>query len=63
MERRFNYYTNDPNDIHVVAGAVLASVDFLLTYNVRDFKIDKIKKDFNLICLRPAQFLQYLRSL
>ena len=62
MERRFNHYTNDPNDIHVVAGAVLASVDFLLTYNVRDFEIDEIKKDFNLICLRPAQFLQYIRN-
>jgi len=63
LERQFNDYTKDPEDIHVVAGATLAGVDFLLTYNMKDYKIDKIKRDFNLICLRPAQLLQYLRSL
>ena len=63
LKRQFNDYTNDPEDIHVVAGAALAGVDFLLTYNMKDYKIDKIKRDFNLICLRPAQLLQYLRSL
>ena len=63
LKRQFNDYTNDPEDIHVVAGAALAGVDFLLTYNMKDYKIDKIKKDLNLICLRPAQLLQYLRSL
>jgi len=63
LKRQFNDYTKDPEDIHVVAGATLAGVDFLLTYNMKDYKIDKIKRDFNLICLRPAQLLQYLRSL
>ena len=63
LERQFNDYTKDPEDIHVVAGATLAGVDFLLTYNMKDYKIDKIKRDFNLICLKPAQLLQYLRSL
>jgi len=63
LKRQFNDYTNDPEDIHVVAGAALAGVDFLLTYNMKDYKIDKIKKDLNLICLAPAQLLQYLRSL
>ena len=63
LERQFNDYTKDPEDIHVVAGATLAGVDFLLTYNMKDYKIEKIKRDFNLICLRPAQLLQYLRSL
>ena len=63
LKKQFNDYTNDPEDIHVVAGAAPAGGDFLLTYNMKDYKIDKIKKDLNLICLRPAQLLQYLRSL
>jgi len=63
IKRKFGEYTNDPFDIHVVAAAAKAKVQFLLTYNLKDYKIDKIKRDFNLICLRPAQLLQYLRSL
>ena len=63
IKRKFGEYTNDPFDIHVVAAAAKAKVQFLLTYNLKDYKVDKIKRDFNLICLRPAQLLQYLRSL
>ena len=63
LKRQFNDYTNDPEDIHVVAGAALAGVDFLLTYNMKDYKIDKIKKDLNILTLTPGNFLQYLRSI
>ena len=62
IESQFNSYANDPNDIHVIAGAVRANVNFLLTYNLKDYKIDKIKKDFGIIVITPAKFLQYLRS-
>lgn len=56
-------YTNDPDDAHIVAGAAAAKANFLITYNLRDYKVDKIKKHFGILCLTPAQFLQYLRSL
>lgn len=62
IEGRFRNYTNDPDDIHIVAGAVRANVEFLLTYNLRDYKIDEIKKDLGIIIITPASFLQYLRS-
>ena len=59
---RFSQHTKDPNDAHVIVGAVKAKVQFLLTYNLKDYKIDKIKKAFGIIVITPAKFLQYLRS-
>ena len=62
IKARFGQHTRDPNDAHVVAGSVKAKAQFLLTYNLKDYKIDKIKKDFGIIVITPAKFLQYLRS-
>ncbi|OGD87693.1 hypothetical protein A2936_02125 [Candidatus Uhrbacteria bacterium RIFCSPLOWO2_01_FULL_47_25] len=56
-------YVNDPHDQHVISGAVTAKARFLLTYNLKHFKVEKIKRDFNILVYQPAQFLQYLRSL
>lgn len=56
-------YVTDIHDSHVVTGAVAAKARFLLSYNLKHFKIEKIKRDFNILVYRPAQFLQYLRSL
>ena len=79
LERRFNLvdlkhamdearkeykdYVTDYNDAHIVLGAKEAKVRFLITYNIRDFKIEKIKKDFNILVMTPGQYLQYRRSL
>lgn len=62
IKKEFEDYVSDLNDSHVVAGAFQARVKFLITYNLRHFKIDKIKEDFNIIVLTPVNFLQYLRS-
>lgn len=62
IEEKYHDYVFDQNDAHVVAGAVAAKVKFLLSYNLRHFKKDKIKEDFKIILLTPASFLQYLRS-
>lgn len=62
IKASFSQHTKDPNDTHVVAGSVKAKAQFLLTYNLKDYKIDKIKKDFGIIVITPAKFLQYLRS-
>ena len=56
-------YVTDRHDSHVVSGAVTAKTKFLLTYNLKHFKIDRIKRDYGILVYRPAQFLQYLRSL
>lgn len=59
----FGSYASDPNDAHIVAGAKQAKAKFLLTYNIRHFKREKIRDDFKIIVLTPAAYLQYLRNL
>lgn len=56
-------YVTDTHDSHVVTGAVTAKVRFLLSYNLKHFRMEKIKRDYNILVYRPAQFVQYLRSL
>ncbi|MBU1085721.1 MAG: PIN domain-containing protein [Candidatus Beckwithbacteria bacterium] len=56
-------YVNDKNDAHVLAGAVKAEVTFLLSYNLKDYKLETIKRNLDIIIYRPAQYLQFFRSL
>lgn len=63
IKKSFNQYVLDENDAHIVAGAVAAKADFLITYNVKDFKIEKVKQDLGIVILTPGNFLQYLRSI
>lgn len=56
-------YTRDTNDAHIVLGANQATVKFLVTYNLKHFRAEKIQEDFGTIVLAPAFLLQYLRSL
>jgi predicted nucleic acid-binding protein len=63
LKIEFENYVLDPNDAHIVAGAKLAKVQFLISYNIRHFKAVKLKDDFNIILATPANLLQYLRSL
>ena len=62
LKQKYKEYTTDPNDAHIVVGAVKSKANFLISYNIRHFKIDKIKQDFKILVLTPANFLQYLRS-
>ncbi len=61
--KKYSKYCLDPNDAHVVAGAFLTKSPFLITYNMKHYKGEKIKHDLGVIALTPAIFLQYLRSL
>jgi len=61
VEKGYLEYVLDPNDAHIVAGIVASKPSFFVSYNLRHFKIDKIKTDFKAISLTPAQLLQYLR--
>lgn len=56
-------YTPDPDDVHIIAGAKKAKARYLLSYNIKHFKVDKITQDLNIVVMTPARFLQYLRSL
>lgn len=59
----FKNYVFDEYDAHIVAGAIKSKSKLILTYNIKDFKLDKIKRDLNILVTTPAKFLQYLRSL
>lgn len=63
IKESLGQYVLDENDAHILAGAKAAKAGFLITYNIKDFKIDKIKKDLNILTLTPGNFLQYLRSI
>ncbi len=55
-------YVTDQNDAHIIAGAHVAKVVFLVTYNRKDFKVDKIKNELKIITLSPGEMLQFLRT-
>ena len=59
----FKGYVYDVDDTHIVMSAKESKSKFLLTYNMKDYNIDLIKKDFNIIVLKPGMFIQYLRSI
>lgn len=59
----YEAYVSDMNDAHIIAGANQVNARFLITFNIRDFKSDKINRDFAIRILKPASLLHYLRSL
>lgn len=63
IKQQYKDYVKDVNDAHILGGAHKAKVRFLITYNIKDFRIEKIKKDFDISVLTPGIFLQYLRSI
>jgi predicted nucleic acid-binding protein len=63
VQKQFAEYVRDTHDAHVVAGAKHVEAAFLISYNIRHFEAEKLRRDFQLILLTPGTFLQYLRSL
>ncbi len=63
IQEQFIHYVRDVDDAHIVAGAKIAKVTFLISYNIRHFESEKLRQDFKIILLTPGWFLQYLRSL
>ena len=62
IKEKFADCVTDKDDAHIVAGAVKSKAQFLVSYNLRHYKANKIKTDFNILLMTPAMFLQYLRS-
>ena len=60
--KNYKNFVKDPNDAHIVAGAVETRVNFLITFNLKDFEINKIKEKFDIKIMTPGTFLQFLRS-
>lgn len=63
IKEKHSGYVLDIDDAHIVEGAKEANVRFLITYNTKHFKAEKIKEDYNIIVATPANLLQYVRSL
>lgn len=49
----------DPNDRHVVAAAIKANADAIVTYNLKDFPADYLLQNFNLEVIHPDDFFRY----
>ncbi len=62
IKKQYSNFVLDIDDAHIVAGAKESDAQFLITYNTKHYKADKIKEDCNIIILTPATFLQFLRS-
>lgn len=63
IKKKYHQYTNDINDAHIVATAHQIKARFLVSYNLKDYFINRIKKDLEIIVLSPGFMLQYLRSI
>lgn len=60
---KFGNYAYDMEDVHIVAGSKVAKAKFLITFNIKDYKIKEIYRGLGIKVMRPGQLLQYLRSL
>jgi predicted nucleic acid-binding protein len=63
LQKQFANCVLDSDDAHIVAGAIQAQATFLVSYNIRRFKAEELRQDFQLVLMTPGTFLQYLRSL
>ena len=61
--KKYGKYVFDKNDAHIIAGTDLSKVPFLISYNLKHYQIEVVKRDLGIIIITPGIFLQYLRSL
>ncbi len=62
IKKDYAKYVSDAKDAHIVAGAAAAEADFLVSYNLRHFRLNLIKEELNIVGLRPGGLLQFLRG-
>ncbi len=62
VEESFDPFVRDLNDKHVIAGAYRAKVDFLITYNKKDFVLSAIESKLGIRVLNPGEFLRRVVS-
>lgn len=56
-------YVLDEFDIHVIGSAVTIKTQFLITYNLKHYKIQKIEDELKIIITDPGNFLFYIRNI
>lgn len=61
--QKYEKFTIDEKDCHIVAGAHKSKSKFLLTHNIKHYKVDKINNNLGIKVLKPGAFLQYLRNI
>jgi len=62
IKKKYQIYTTDLNDAHIVKGVIESKVEFILTYNIRHFKENKIQEKLKIKTMTQGEFLQFLRS-
>jgi len=62
LKQSYEKFVTDKNDALIVTGAHSANVSYLISYNLKHFKIEAIKNKLDILVLTPALFLQFLRS-
>lgn len=63
IKNKFNNYVKDINDAHIIAGALESKAEFIISYNLKHYKINEIKEDLKITIMTPGNFLQYLRAI
>ena len=61
IKQKYMDFVVDIGDANIVAGANKGNSKYLITYNLKHFKKDKIKNELDISIMTPALFLQYLR--
>ena len=60
LEEIYSRYVIDPKDTHVLSSAKESKTKFLLTYNIKHFRVEKINNDFGIIVIKPEiNFFQF----
>jgi len=63
IKEKYLDFVFDINDTHILCGAEQAKVPFLITYNTKDFKHEKIKRELDINIITPGSLLQFLRNI
>ena len=61
--KKYRQYTFDNFDEPIINGVAEAKVKFLITYNLKHYDLEKIKRELDILVMPPGKFLQYLRSI
>ncbi len=59
---KYAEFVNDLEDAHIIAAADILRVRFLLTFNSKHYRVERIKNELGILVIKPGFFLQYLRS-
>lgn len=59
---KFNRMVLDAGDAHIIAGAAASRCRFLISYNLKHYRINAIRTELDIVVMTPANFLQFVRS-